>query len=314
MEGCGRRSGMALAIGLAALAIPSVASAQAVPDASCPGPADTFGGDSGPDVATARFAQTFTAQNTGALTRAQLSVDKAGSAGDYVVTINAVDPSGFPTDTVLASTAVPDGSVPSGQSTITADFAAPAVVTAGQEYALTISRPTSDFIGVGFRTTNPCQGEAYEQTIPNPWDVDCGNTPEESICDLVFAVFVELPPLPPEPIAKADRTLTLDSNKGKTEKGRKVTLSGQIDAPTNEAGCEPNQTIELQRKKKAAPDTAFTTFASVQTDATGNFSDKVKVKKTRIYRAQVSETEACDDELSNTQKVRVQKPKAAKEA
>jgi hypothetical protein len=113
---------------------------------------------------------------------------------------------------------------------------------------------------------------------------------------------------------KSDRTLTLDANKGKVEKGRKVRLSGQIDAPTNEAGCEPNQTVELQRKAKKQPDTAFSTFDSVQTDATGNFADKVKVKKTYIYRAQVEETEACDGELSNTQKVRVQKPSAAKEA
>jgi hypothetical protein len=113
---------------------------------------------------------------------------------------------------------------------------------------------------------------------------------------------------------KADRTLTLDANKGKVEKGRKVRLTGQIDAPQNEAGCEPNQTVELQRKAKKQPDTAFSTFDSVQTDATGNFADKVKVKKTRIYRAHVQETEVCDDELSNTQKVRVQKPSAAKEA
>jgi hypothetical protein len=50
------------------------------------------------------------------------------------------------------------------------------------------------------------------------------------------------------------------------------------------------------------------------TDSAGNFSLKVKVKKTYFYRAVVGETDACDDELSNTQKVRVQKPKAAKEA
>jgi hypothetical protein len=113
---------------------------------------------------------------------------------------------------------------------------------------------------------------------------------------------------------KIDRTLTLDANKGKVEKGRKVRLSGQIDAPLTEAACEPGQTVELQRKTKNAPDTAFSTFASVQTDATGNFSDKVKVKKTRVYRAVVQESEACDDETSNTQKVRVQKKKAAQEA
>jgi hypothetical protein len=117
---------------------------------------------------------------------------------------------------------------------------------------------------------------------------------------------------PPAP--KSDRTLTLDANKGKVEKGRKVRLSGQIDAPQNEAGCEPNQTVELQRKAKNAPDTAFATFRTVQTDQAGNFADKVKVKKTRIYRGVVPETEACDDELSNTQKVRVQQKKAAQEA
>jgi subtilisin-like proprotein convertase family protein len=111
-----------------------------------------------------------------------------------------------------------------------------------------------------------------------------------------------------------DRTLTLDSNKGKVEKGRKVRLTGQIDAPLNEAGCEPNQTVELQRKKKKAPETAFATFKTVQTDLAGNFADKVRVKKTRIYRAVVQESESCDDEVSNTQKVRVQKKKAAQEA
>jgi hypothetical protein len=113
---------------------------------------------------------------------------------------------------------------------------------------------------------------------------------------------------------KIDRTVTLDSNKGKTEKGRKVRLTGQVDAPGAEPACEPNQTVELQRKKKAQPDTAFQTFDSLQTDQDGNFADKLKVRKTFIYRAQLPETEACDDELSNTQKVRVQKPKAAKEA
>jgi hypothetical protein len=115
-------------------------------------------------------------------------------------------------------------------------------------------------------------------------------------------------------IPKTDRTLTLDANKGKVEKGRKVRLTGQIDAPLNEAGCEPNQTVELQRKKKKAPETAFATFKTVQTDQAGNFADKVRVKKTRIYRAVVRESASCDEELSNTQKVRVQKKKAAQEA
>jgi hypothetical protein len=114
-------------------------------------------------------------------------------------------------------------------------------------------------------------------------------------------------------LAQADRTLTLDANKGKVEKGRKVRLSGQLDAPQNEPACEPNQAVELQRRKKKAPDSAFSTFDTIQTDATGNFSAKEKVKKTYVYRAAVAETEACDDETSNSQKVRVQKKKPAKQ-
>jgi hypothetical protein len=165
----------------------------------------------------------------------------------------------------------------------------------------------------------PVALSVFDGADPNgPWQLyvrDHGGPDSGNIANGWSLTVTAVTPQPePQPEAKADRTLTLDSNKGKVEKGRKVRLTGQIDSPQNEAACEQNQTVELQHKAKKAPDTAFTTFDSVQTDATGNFSDKVKVKKTRIYRAQVQETEACDDELSNTQKVRVQKPKAAKEA
>jgi hypothetical protein len=117
----------------------------------------------------------------------------------------------------------------------------------------------------------------------------------------------------PEPQPKADGTLTIDANKGKVEKGRKVTLTGQLDVSANES-CEPGRTIQVQRRLKSEDDSKFATFRTVQTDASGNYSTKVKVKKTYFYRAVVQENAACDDELSNTQKVRVQKKKAAQEA
>jgi hypothetical protein len=126
------------------------------------------------------------------------------------------------------------------------------------------------------------------------------------------------PPVPqpqPEPQAtsKADGTLTIDANKGKVEKGRKVTLTGQLDVTANES-CEPNRQIQIQRRLKSEDDSKFATFATVNTDATGNYTLKTKVKKTYFYRAVVAETDACDDETSNSQKVRVQKRKAAQEA
>jgi hypothetical protein len=106
---------------------------------------------------------------------------------------------------------------------------------------------------------------------------------------------------------KPDRSVSLDANKGKVRKGRRVRLTGQVDAPANEASCEAGQTVELQRKPKSAPDSAFATFESVQTDAAGNFAAKVKVKRTLIYRALLQETQTCDDELSATHKVGVKK-------
>ena len=117
----------------------------------------------------------------------------------------------------------------------------------------------------------------------------------------------------PDPTPKADGTLTIDANKGKVEKGRKVLLSGQLDVAANES-CEQNRQIQIQRRLKSEDDSKFATFATVNTDATGNYSLKVKAKKTYFYRAVVAETDVCDDETSNSQKVRVQKRKAAQEA
>jgi hypothetical protein len=121
-----------------------------------------------------------------------------------------------------------------------------------------------------------------------------------------------------EPVSQANRTITLDARKSKgkkggrnpllaVRKGGKVRFSGDVSAPQNVAGCESNQTVELQRKKPKG--TGFTTFQQVQTNATGNFSVKKKIKKTFEYRAGLGETAACDDSSSNTEKVKAKKKK-----
>jgi hypothetical protein len=116
-------------------------------------------------------------------------------------------------------------------------------------------------------------------------------------------------PPPPEPQAqpKADRTLTLDANKTRVKKGKRVTLSGDVNASGNAAACQANQTVELQRKKPTA--SAFMTFQQLQTDGAGGFSLKTRVKKTREYRAVLGENQECEDATSNTEKVKVKKPK-----
>jgi hypothetical protein len=89
------------------------------------------------------------------------------------------------------------------------------------------------------------------------------------------------------------------------KKGRKVLISGHLDAPGNEAACESGQPVELQRRK---PDqTVFTTLAQLQTTPTGNFSAKEKVRKTYEYRAEVTESMECNAALSNAEKVKIKK-------
>jgi hypothetical protein len=155
---------------------------------------------------------------------------------------------------------------------------------------------------------------------PREQDGNCDENPRRDVGADEFAPNCQQPPAGGgggagggQDQPKADGTLTIDANKGKVEKGRKVLLSGQLDVAANES-CEQNRQIQIQRRLKSEDDSKFATFQTVNTDATGNYSLKVKVKKTNFYRAVVAETDACDDETSNSQKVRVQKKKAAQEA
>jgi hypothetical protein len=106
--------------------------------------------------------------------------------------------------------------------------------------------------------------------------------------------------------ARADRTVTFNAEKHKVKEGTKVLLSGDLDAPGNEAECEAAQTVELQRKRPGQAD--FATFDRVLTFPTGYYSLKKKVKKTVRYRAVAPETATCGAQTSDTEKVKVKKP------
>jgi subtilisin-like proprotein convertase family protein len=105
----------------------------------------------------------------------------------------------------------------------------------------------------------------------------------------------------------ADRGLSLATNKSKTKRGKQITFSGQVDASAKEAACESGQTVELQRKKPK--ETAFTTFDVVATFASGHFSTDEVVKKTFEYRAHLVASADCNAVDSNTEKVKVKKPR-----
>jgi len=188
--------------GLAWLALMSAptAAAKEVADASCPGPPNSNVSAGTP--ATTEFAQPFTALNTGELTRAQVLITKgSGSTGDYVLSINTVDGSDLPTTTVLASTTIPNTTVPEGETVLVGSFAAPANVVSGQRYALVVSRPGGTNLFLRIRGDNPCSGQLYARLIPDPFSLVSDGV------DMLFTVSVTPPaPVTPPPPAAAGTT------------------------------------------------------------------------------------------------------------
>ncbi|HYU60087.1 MAG TPA: hypothetical protein VEK39_04955 [Solirubrobacterales bacterium] len=178
--------------GLLLVAQPPGAAAQASPDASCPGPPEgTYGSSPG----DSRFAQTFTAQAGGALTMAQADVFKQGTPADWIMHINEVDGTATPTNTVLASATIPDSTVPAGASTLTGNFATPATVIAGQQYALVVTRPGAGNVTMGIRSGDDCPGQLFESTSQTG-TFFLATAPFQPSFDMVFTVFVEPPALP----------------------------------------------------------------------------------------------------------------------
>jgi hypothetical protein len=179
---------MALGIALAALGLlasqaPPRAAASEVQDASCAGPPESFQTNTG----TSRTAQTFTAQNTGTLTSAGLEVDSpvGSTSGDWVVDILNTA-AGVPVDGVLATDTVPDTTMPGLGGFITATFATPTSVTAGQVYALEFSRPDSTMTGEGERDGDDCPGQLFGAAAAPSTFSAAGHTG----ADLVFSITV----------------------------------------------------------------------------------------------------------------------------
>lgn len=102
----------------------------------------TFNSDGAVD-ATLREAQTFTAVNSGEVTRAQVYLS-TNRPGDLTMQITTVDSSGAPTDNVLASTTIANlpGSKGNKPPVVTGTFSNPASVVSGRKYALILSTTT----------------------------------------------------------------------------------------------------------------------------------------------------------------------------
>jgi hypothetical protein len=289
--------------------------AAAALDANCPGPSDDTD-THGDGINPGRVGQTFTALSTGALVRVEIEVNKAAVASsEWVVQIVDTDGAGVPTNTVLAAGAVPDSSVPSGQSKLTAELNPGAVVEAGQRYAFVLARPGGGAFGVRERSGNPCPVQEFESPTQTGAWAPAGDAPNE---DIVFATFVEPdcdrdglgdetqdPSIFGGSCPIRSRGLTLDASKSKVKKGRKVTLSGRVSESARAGECQAGVSVTLLRRKRGTQE--FSAFAQLQTDAQGSFSTKTKVKKTSEYRAEVSAAPGCAAGVSSTEKVKAKK-------
>ena len=192
---------------LSALGGPPSAAAQETLAASCQPTENIFNGATGDNL----FAQPFTSQLTGDLTRAELRLRNLSGTGDWIVQIRTAQPSISipgdlePTPTVLASATVPDASVPDGtDSTESVVFPNPAAVVAGGSYALSVTRPTAidpNSLAVSSHTpSTECPQRTYSS---NNGGMNWGS----QNLDTIFRVFITPPTMtpptltPPTPVA-----------------------------------------------------------------------------------------------------------------
>jgi hypothetical protein len=133
-----------------------------------------------------RFAQTFTPLTSGFLVAARMTIVKdAGTTGDYLLHVATVDGAGRPTNTVLATTSIPNAAVPNGSSAPTFDFATPLAVATGATYALILTRPGSSQLTSRATAGSTCAGAAFYSNSQTGAFVPKGDT-----TDFAFSTFV----------------------------------------------------------------------------------------------------------------------------
>ena len=157
-----------------------------VPDASCQ--------LSGPSSLEAFFrssaiaAQTFKAEHTGFLTSAQVQVkDVDTEPTPIIMEIRSVDPTGTPTELVLASTTIPAADVPDRQfgEAASGHFRPGARVEAGKQYAIVLRTPPGEEGDWNGSNRNPCPG-AYSSTYEGRPEFQ-SSSPD---LDVFFSTFV----------------------------------------------------------------------------------------------------------------------------
>ena len=260
-------------------ALPTQANAEE-PAGGCPGPPGD--GVTNTQPGPIRQAETFTSSFTGTLTRAEVAITKSvGSSGDYLLQVNGVDPTGTPTNDVLATATVDNATVPDGPSTLAAVFPPGSALEGGVAYAFVISRPAASLYTLRMRTGNPCPSNGFFSS-PSPADPFTPNPPDR---DMVFTVFgepadlsapdVQITGAPKAKTKKKQATFEFTGTDARAVAGFECSLDGGAFA-----ACTSPHTIKVKKGKH--------TFAVRATDQAGNvdatpatFAWKVKKKKRR---------------------------------
>lgn len=137
--------------------------------------------------------QVFTAGITGQLDR--ISIDalsfQSATTAPLVATIFAVDGSGFPTGSALASSSVSHTAIPGTVTTVAFDFTSPASVSAGTAYAIVFTTTGSGEYHFENATTVPAGAKGIKPGSGNVgWQnyVDSGVSPNQT--SFRFATYV----------------------------------------------------------------------------------------------------------------------------
>lgn len=97
---------------------------------------------------------------------------------------------------------------------------------------------------------------------------------------------------------EGERDISLEANRNRVRKGRRVSLSGAIDGSS---ACEAGQLVRLRAKR---PNGSFKTIAKKNTNSDGSFMFRPRVRVTKIYKAIAPKGEVCDLARSNNVRVR----------
>jgi hypothetical protein len=189
------RRGMTALLACGFLIGAAPAQAAQVPDAHC----DSWT-NFAPD--SPAWAQTFTAEHTGPLTKARFYISTTTTV-NLEVSIHAIDGgSGLPTGPALATTTLANlparpnsGFTPLADNFVDASFSPGLQVTAGQFYALAVKRvsPSSNLsvlVASPGATGGPCPGVLFKDgNVDGTWE-SYGAAAWANMYDLAMAVFV----------------------------------------------------------------------------------------------------------------------------